>query len=275
MSKTAIAQSRAKNKTAQEKVPAMQKILRMYEPKDFSMISNAGVRNKRLSLEAKGMLWTILALPEDWSFSTAWARHELGLGRDKLYRILDELKAAGHIRYCRPKDSRGRMMAPAYYVVGDPRSFAENEQIEPLPENPDVDDHHVTENPDTAEPTSGKSGRILSSESSTKHSDSQKAPRRDFEKSGGEGEVEGQWRRRLELYRQKGQWAPFNRWGPKIGEPGCIVPPDMARLFVDDPKSFMGNAKKGKKPDSDKPFAKDTNGFQRIGTLNLPGTSHD
>ena len=37
--------------------------------KDYTTISNYHLRDKRLSLKAKGLLTMILALPEDWNFT--------------------------------------------------------------------------------------------------------------------------------------------------------------------------------------------------------------
>jgi hypothetical protein len=276
MPKNAVAQSGAGNKRASaEKVPAIQKISRLYEPRDFTMIPNKPLRDKRLCLEARGLLCSILSLPLDWSFNMAWAQREFSVGRDKLYRLIAELKDAGYIRYVRPRDSKGKLLEASYYVVGDPRSFEHQHHTghDPLPENTDMDSDPLPEKPDMAEPTSGFSGRILSKEDSTKQTDSQKALPRDLKTDGGQ-EGEAKWRRILELYREKGLWAPFGRWGPKMHEPGCLVPPHMVKLFDSDPNSFRAEKAKKARP-AGNGYAKDSNGLSQVGTLNLPGTSHD
>ena len=44
-------------------------IFRVEKVKDYTTISNYHLRDKRLSLKAKGLLTMILALPEDWNFT--------------------------------------------------------------------------------------------------------------------------------------------------------------------------------------------------------------
>ncbi len=43
-------------------------IFRVEKVKDYTTISNYHLRDKSLSLKAKGLLTMILALPEDWNF---------------------------------------------------------------------------------------------------------------------------------------------------------------------------------------------------------------
>jgi hypothetical protein len=101
------------------------------------------------------------------------------------------------------------------------------------------------------------------------------AQAREIDKSTDEGQKEKKWRRILTLYRENGKWAPFNRWGPKMGEPGCLVPPHLVKLWNDTNGLAFKPEPKTKRKADDKPFTPRNNGFRQIGTLNLPGTSHD
>lgn len=108
------------------------------------------------------------------------------------------------------------------------------------------------------------------------------AQARDFENDGGkEGEEDKKWRGRLELYRENGKWPPFNRWGPKMGEPGCLVPAHLVKLWNEtEGAHFKPKTGRKPKPDGDgKAWARKANGLASIGEatrrLNLPGTSHD
>ena len=49
-------------------------IYRAEKTKDFTIMSNAHLRDGRLSLKAKGLLSQMLSLPEDWDYS--WAQTE-------------------------------------------------------------------------------------------------------------------------------------------------------------------------------------------------------
>lgn len=45
-------------------------IIRTNKNSNYSVISNQYLKNKLLSLEAKGLMSIMLSLPDDWSFST-------------------------------------------------------------------------------------------------------------------------------------------------------------------------------------------------------------
>ena len=56
-------------------------IFRVEKVKDYTTISNYHLRDKNLSLKAKGLLTLILALPEDWNFTIRGiVRHLQGRG---------------------------------------------------------------------------------------------------------------------------------------------------------------------------------------------------
>ena len=45
-------------------------VFRVEKTKDFTVMSNHHLRNKTLSLKAKGLLSLMLSLPEDWDYTT-------------------------------------------------------------------------------------------------------------------------------------------------------------------------------------------------------------
>ena len=44
-------------------------VFRIDKTKDFTVMSNHHLRNKTLSLKAKGLLSLMLSLPEDWDYT--------------------------------------------------------------------------------------------------------------------------------------------------------------------------------------------------------------
>ena len=44
-------------------------VFRVEKTKDFTVMSNHYLRNKTLSLKAKGLLSLMLSLPEDWDYT--------------------------------------------------------------------------------------------------------------------------------------------------------------------------------------------------------------
>jgi hypothetical protein len=283
MSKNALAHPGADDKHANgEKVPGAQTIMRLYEPIEFTMISNAGARDRRLSAEARGVLWTIMTLPLDWCFNVSWAMREFDMGRARVYRIINELKDAGYMRHMRARDSRGRMLEARYYIAADPRSFELNQAISPPhTETPEVDDsprvenQHVDETPRVDYPRVENprldNRHAYKGQTSTKDGVVENgAQAREGDKPAFEGE--GRWWSRLHFYRQRANWP--NTWGPFMHKPGCQAPARLVKLWDDTAGEAFKHAEEPK-PGGKKHRAKGANGFAKSGTLNLPGTSHD
>ena len=45
-------------------------VFRVEKTKDFTIMSNHHLRNRTLSLKAKGLLSQMLSLPDDWDYTT-------------------------------------------------------------------------------------------------------------------------------------------------------------------------------------------------------------
>ena len=45
-------------------------VFRIKKPRDYTVMSNHHPRNTGLSLKSKGLLSTMLSLPEDWNYTT-------------------------------------------------------------------------------------------------------------------------------------------------------------------------------------------------------------
>ena len=96
-------------------------IYRAEKNKDYTIMSNAHLKDTRLSLKAKGLLSYMLSLPNDWKFSTRGLISHCREGADALRVALKELEAAGYLRRTRIRSGNG--------------SFAEEEwEIHEIPE---------------------------------------------------------------------------------------------------------------------------------------------
>ena len=72
-------------------------------------MSNHHLRNKELSLEAKGLLSQMLSLPEDWDYTLKGLSL---INREKIDAIREairELERAGYIVRSRERDEKGRL----------------------------------------------------------------------------------------------------------------------------------------------------------------------
>lgn len=109
----------------------------------YTMIANATLQDTSISLEARGLLTYLLSKPDSWAVVVTWLQNEMGVGREKLNRIIRELENAGYI------ETR---------VVRSDGKFAEYERI--VHESPTVVASTVVGKPDSGSADSGKSAPI-------------------------------------------------------------------------------------------------------------------
>ena len=121
-------------------------VFRIDKTKDYTVMANHHLRNKTLSLKAKGLLSLMLSLPEDWDYTTKGLAAICRDGVDSICATVRELENAGYIKRRRVRDSHGRLGEIEYTILERP------EEAEPPPkrENP------VLENPVLEKPEQGK-----------------------------------------------------------------------------------------------------------------------
>ena len=84
-------------------------------------MSNHHLRNKELTLKAKGLLSQMLSLPEDWDYTLAGLSH---INREKIDAIREavkELEKAGYIVRSRERDEKGRLRGADYVIYEQPQ----------------------------------------------------------------------------------------------------------------------------------------------------------
>ena len=83
-------------------------------------MSNHHLRNKELSLKAKGLLSQMLSLPEDWDYTLAGLSL---INREKIDAIREavrELENAGYIQRSRERDEKGCLRGTTYVIYEQP-----------------------------------------------------------------------------------------------------------------------------------------------------------
>ena len=124
-------------------------IYRAEKNKDYTIMSNAHLKDTRLSLKAKGLLSYMLSLPDDWKFSTRGLVSHCREGADAVRVALKELEAAGYLRRTRIRSGNGSFSEEEWEIHEIPdRNFQETRRTdEPRSENP------VAASPDQGNPT--------------------------------------------------------------------------------------------------------------------------
>ena len=112
----------------------------------YTVISNHHLRNKDLSLKAKGLLSQMLSLPEDWDFTLKGLSLINREQIDAIRAAVKELEQAGYIVRSRERDSQGRLCGADYIIY---------EQPQPVPDSPTLD-NPTLDNPTQEKPTQEK-----------------------------------------------------------------------------------------------------------------------
>ena len=109
-------------------------------------MSNHHLRNKELSLKAKGLLSQMLSLPEDWDYTLAGLSY---INREKIDAIREavrELERAGYIQRSRERDEKGRLRGTDYIIYEQPPNLDLPTLENPTLENP-TQEKPTLENP--------------------------------------------------------------------------------------------------------------------------------
>lgn len=94
--------------------------LRKEYKENYTCISNDVFRSD-LSLKARGMLCTMLSLPDDWEFSENGLQAILKDGQTSVRSAIKELEGAGFLSRTRERDENGRIGRCVWIVCDYPR----------------------------------------------------------------------------------------------------------------------------------------------------------
>lgn len=117
-------------------------IHRAVKDTNFTVMSNCHLRDRHLSLKAKGLLSLMLSLPPEWGYSLHGLAAISKEGKDSILSALRELEREGYLLRAQRIDSAGKFLGNDYTIWEKPhcdgisphRPLAEN----PSPENPPV-----------------------------------------------------------------------------------------------------------------------------------------
>ena len=121
-------------------------VFRVEKNRGYTVMSNHHLRNKDLSLKAKGLLSQMLSLPEDWDFTLKGLSLINREQIDAIRASVRELEQAGYIVRSRERDGQGRLRGADYLIY---------EQPQPAPDSPTLE-NPMLEKPTQEKPTQGK-----------------------------------------------------------------------------------------------------------------------
>ena len=125
-------------------------VFRIEKNKGYTVMSNHHLRNRDLSLKAKGLLSMMLSLPDDWNYTTRGLAKICKEGVDAIGSALRELETTGYIVRHQLRDQQGRISDTEYVIYEEPHP-QQPDMPEPDTGSPDTEKPYM-DNPDTEKP---------------------------------------------------------------------------------------------------------------------------
>lgn len=132
---------------------------------NFVLVAQRVLHDRNLGITERGLLVTLMSLPDGWNFTRSGLQSILPDGKDKITTALNRLEKLGYIDITQDKSDSGRYgnnILEVRFIPKPPDEEKEAKQLSietpfmgnPIAENP-VAENPLTENPTTAEPLAG------------------------------------------------------------------------------------------------------------------------
>lgn len=106
--------------------------IKVVKDRNYTTISNVILRDKQLSLKAKGLLITVMGLPDNWDFTIQGISRVLKEGKESISSAIQELMDGGYCSRQNHRDNDGRYVGYDYTFYESPTPATD----EPTTENP-------------------------------------------------------------------------------------------------------------------------------------------
>ena len=101
-------------------------VFRVEKTRDYTVMANHHLRNRDLSLKAKGLLTMMLSLPDSWDFTLKGLSCISKEGVDAIREAIRELETAGYIIRNRSRNSNGQLGSSEYVIYEHPQPISGN-----------------------------------------------------------------------------------------------------------------------------------------------------
>lgn len=95
-------------------------VFRVKKNYNYTVMLNQHLRNRELSLKAKGLLSQMLSMPEKWDYTISWLAKNNKDSKDAIRSAINELEVAGYITRCRTRDENGKFSSNEYIIHAFP-----------------------------------------------------------------------------------------------------------------------------------------------------------
>ena len=133
----------------------------------YTQVSNAALRDKRMSLAARGLFALMLSLPPGKDYKISYLAKAGGVGRETIYKYIGILEQLGYLKREQTHEKGGKFGANSYSFNDNPSAprmvfpcTEKPDTVQPCTGNADTNDNSsaprtdlpYTEKPDTVEP---------------------------------------------------------------------------------------------------------------------------
>jgi len=113
-------------------------VFRVEKSKNYTVMSNNHLRDKLLTLKAKGLMSLMLSLPDEWDYTTRGLAAICKESKDTISKIVNELVLEGYIVREQERNSGGRLGKITYTIYEEPQKSKKTSGVSPCPKKPDT-----------------------------------------------------------------------------------------------------------------------------------------
>ena len=107
-------------------------VMRVEKNSNYTVMANYHLRDKRLSLKAKGLLSVMISLPAEWDYTLAGLAYISKEGVSAIRAAIQELEENGYVTRARLRNEAGQLGDTEYTIY----EFPQNEEKAAEPSSP-------------------------------------------------------------------------------------------------------------------------------------------
>lgn len=131
-------------------------IRRHRRDKPWTEIENKLLQDHTLTLQTKGLLVTLISMPETWRISKAWIKDRYGIGDHRVDGMFNEARKHGYMHYTVEKGPDGKFSEHVYTICDYPIFLNKNKDPNQYPENHPLDNSTTPGKTSTGKSTARK-----------------------------------------------------------------------------------------------------------------------
>lgn len=159
----------ANENTALPRADAGESRIKSGRRKHFTVLYKSAIEDKRLPLDARGLLAIMVGLPEGWQYSVKGLAAYVGVSKDTIRRLLGKLEDVGYLVREQSHDENGHFSGNVYVLLDEAPPLSENPDNGEVPLSGNTDDgkNRQREKPSSGFPTQINTKRIKDKKNQT------------------------------------------------------------------------------------------------------------